>query len=186
MKYIGFDMGPQFAWAVHDGDTIVETGFTNLNNYRTLQITMWKLADLLLDLIKQWGEFERFAHDQVLAVLPARPMIVASQARYEAIIHLSMGRDATPYRVNSKTLKKFATGNHKAGKEQMMRAARMQFPSINILTEHEADAIFLATYAATISPGEYDAKEARTAARRRAKKTRKRRNCSGPAAKGTE
>lgn len=69
-------------------------------------------------------------------------------AQWQAVIEMFCHDNNINYcGYSAKTIKKFATGNGNASKEQMMEAANAKWPKIKLLTDDHADALWILEYA---------------------------------------
>lgn len=137
-KYIlGIDIGSQtgFASVFEDGEVSCATAYIK-NDFGVQLDTLYKNVRSFVDRDCKMVMIERpmgYAHSlMVMGGLFGVAVLACEHA-------------GVPYKwVNLISLKKYATGNGRAKKEDMIEAARARFGKT--LNEHEADAVHLAAY----------------------------------------
>jgi Holliday junction resolvasome RuvABC endonuclease subunit len=150
---LGLDPGTQTGWAVClEQDCIIVSGVELFaavadQGYGAMFAA---LRRFLADLRRAQGPFAGIAYE-----LPFLRGPIASRILWGMAAHVqercAMWR-CRPLPVNTMTLKKFATGSGKVGKEEMIKAAAAFAPRMiglersYVLGEHEADAIHVARW----------------------------------------
>lgn len=124
-----------------------------------------QMVAILHDRLKLFGQPADFGFAVVEAAAhgaaggPAHAIL----GELNAIMRFSLHLKGIPaFTVAPNTIKKFATGNGRAGKPEMIAAARVAYPGIDRLTDNEADALHLARFGLElVTPGSVQGPNAR-------------------------
>lgn len=110
-------------------------------------LPMWERRDIFAEWLESFGvhsadgEFDIIAYEK-----PHMRGLAATRQAYEMLSALEEHAHnirADLRGVHSGTLKKFATGNGKATKAEMVEAARSKWPGIFIMDDNHADALWV-------------------------------------------
>ena len=149
MRILGLDMATKTGYALYDTKLggITESGVQDFakkrgesNGIMFLRFRKWlnELVDLCgtVDLIVyEQAHFRGGAATEICVGLQTRAQEIAAQ----------VGIESAPVKTN--TLKKFATGNGRAGKDEMVEAAK-PFLGRDPVDDNEADAVHVAMWGA--------------------------------------
>jgi len=144
---LGIDPGLKCGWAVLDGGgVIVDCGLWRLDRGKeSRRRRYWRLFHLLLDLLGDRPEIAVVAVELVM-----RHKGAAASHVYGAILGvIQLACEMVGVRcvtVAVSTIKKHATGDGRATKDKMLRAAKRRWRNVKFETDDVADAAWIASY----------------------------------------
>jgi Holliday junction resolvasome RuvABC endonuclease subunit len=146
MRILALDFGTKTGWATHNGGFGVPSGTEEFPikrgespGMRYLRFSRWVGGQLNLYQVSL-VVYEQAHHRGGYATALLEKMIGIMEMNCAALMI-----EYTP--VHSATLKKWATGNGRADKEDMVLAAVQRFPDVAIKDDNQADALLLLAYA---------------------------------------
>ena len=143
MPILAIDTGTRCGYAVEEGPS----GIWNLSPSRfdSLGMKFVKFKNLLTDTIVRY-KINNLVYEEVHAHIG-----IAASHSYGglvAVLQLVCLENKIEYKgVAVQTIKKHATGKGNAKKDDMIVAATLKFPKINIIDDNHADALHLLDYA---------------------------------------
>lgn len=145
MKILSLDFGCKTGWGCQDGDRI-ESGVQEFSlgrgespGMRFLRFNSW--LDAMFAYVKPDLCIYEMAHHRGGF---ATDLLVGMTTRLQE----KCAREGVEYAtVHSSSLKKAMAGSGRAGKEDMIKAAKRLFPGRTIADDNEADALLLLSYA---------------------------------------
>lgn len=157
MPVLALDLATKTGWALLDRNGRIESGVQEFQlkrgeskGMRFLRFRKWMkdvltLGELGVQFSKDqpglvtWEQAHHRGGDATELCVGLVTNVLADAA-FHGLEHMS---------VHSATLKKFATGSGKAGKEEMIVKAKELYPNVEILDDNHADALIMLKYALT-------------------------------------
>ena len=150
MTTIGFDLGTHCGWAVCREGMIVSS---DCRDFERGEYGYGHLFNQFRKLVMDLRGYDHLSHQPIVWAYeaphfrggPATRITVGMSAH---LMELAHRWGETCQSVHTATLKKFSTGSGRAGKPAMMAQARLNSRMGGEMSEHEADAILVALWAA--------------------------------------
>ena len=142
MSILALDLGTKCGWATEE-----DSGVWNLkpSTHESAGERYRKFQDLLENLL--W-EIDYVVYEEVHAHIGVEAAHV--YGGLVAVLQCECLKKEISYRgIGVQTIKKHATGHGNAKKDDMLIAATLKFPHINIIDDNHADALHLLDYALT-------------------------------------
>ena len=146
MNILALDLGTKCGWAVSSG----VSGVWNLkpSTHESAGERYRKFKDLLTAALHHY-HIDFVVYEEVHAHVAVDAAHVYGGLM--AILQCSCIEHKTEYKgIGVGTIKKHGTGNGHASKEDMVLAATLKFPKINIVDDNHADALLLLDYATQV------------------------------------